>query len=289
MLTLIKNGIEYSLDDGTLCYKLGDDGWGAAQVSRITERGPQQHGETDHGYRLQPRVANLILGVSGTSLSNLYAKRNDIIALFGPDDSLILRWDDLDRQIDVYFVGNLTMPSSEREGFFQTVAVTLRAPDPTFYTPTRHLVSFGLGGGGGAFTVPMPVPHAVGASTLDETVGIEYDGSWLDYPVIRITGPITDPKITNVSTGDVLDFTGTTVSAGDWYEIDTRYGYKTVVDDASVNKIADLTEDSDLATFHIRMDSSEVPGGNNSIKVEGSAISTATKVELWYYERYLGI
>ena len=181
------------------------------------------------------------------------------------------------------------MSSGSRRGFFQDVAVGIRCADPTFYDPSIMSQDFGLGGGANSFDVPMPVPHDVGDSSLDETVAITYTGNWQSYPEIRITGPITDPIVTNQSTSDVLDFTGISISAGKYYDIDCRYGNKTVIDDAGVNKIADLTTASDLATFHIAPDSLAVPGGTNSIRVQGSGVTTATSVNLKYYVRYLGI
>lgn len=289
MLTLIKNSAETSLDDGTLCFKIGDDGWGMVPVNRLAQAGPQQHGETDYGFRLLPRVGNLILQIPGTSLSDLYDKRHVLLELFSPYDLISFRWDNLDRQIDGYFIGQLTMPANQRQGFHQVVAVSIRCPDPSFYDPELFLVAFGLGGGAESFVVPMPVPHGVGSSALDETVGIDYTGSWQEHPIIRITGPIANPVITNITTNEKLDFTGTTIPGGDYYDIDTRYGFKTVIEDDGTNRIDKLTSDSDLATFHLQPDSAEVPGGSNSIRVEGSSVTEATKVELWYYRRYLGI
>ncbi len=92
----------------------------------------------------------------------------------------------------------------------------------------------------------------------------------------------------NETTGEKLDFTGTTVAAGHYYDIDCRYGRKSVKDEAGTNEIADLTSDSDLATFHLAAEP-EAGGGVNSLRLTGSAVTTATKVELTYDTRYLGI
>ena len=288
-ITVIRNGTEYALNDGTYCWARGDDGWGAAHLFRLATSGPQQHGDTDEGFRLNPRIASLILSVNGSSWANMLTRRATLLDIFSPLDSLIIRWDGIDKQIDGYFAGSMDMSSRDRAGFVQNIAVTLKCPDPSFYNPTIKLITFGASGGASVFSVPMPVPHGVGAAAIDESVGINYAGNWYSYPTIRITGPITDTIITNVTTNEKLDFDGVTIAAGDYYEIDTRYGYKTVLDDSDVNKIADLTEDSDLATFHLQPDSADAPGGSNSIEVTGTSVSTATKVELWYYDRYTGI
>jgi hypothetical protein len=167
--------------------------------------------------------------------------------------------------------------------------VVLKADDPTMYDPDGESVTFALGGGGGAWEFPWVIPWEVGASTIDLSQNLVYAGDVASLPsIIRITGPITDAIITNNSTGEKLDFDGTTIAGGDYYDIDLRYGYKTVVDNDGVNKITDLTADSDLSTWHIAAED-EVPDGINSIRVQGTAITESTKVEINYYNRYNGI
>lgn len=291
MLSLIRGGTAYPLDDGTYALLTGDDGWGMAPLHRLQERGPQQHGDTDKGFRLDPRIGRLVLFLKGSSREDLYIKRQTLLDLFAPgDEALKLRWELSDtKQIDCYYIGDMNMSGSDRKGFSQEVVITFKAPDPTFYNPTAEARTFNLGGASDALVVPMEVPMVVGASTLDSTTVITYTGNWRSYPhLIRITGPITDCIITNNTTGEVLDFTGVTISAGDYYELDLRYGQKTVVDSNGNNKIADLTDDSDLATWHLAS-TREVTGGINSINVAGTSVTEATTVEITYYVRYLGI
>lgn len=283
MLDVIRNSTTYSLDDGTLCYLKGYDGLGMSPLRRLVEQGPLQHGATDRGFRLQPRTIVLALKIVADSLEDLYDKRSQLLTIFAPSDTvnLQLRWTigAVVRQIDCHCTELLY---ANPTGFAQRIAVSLLCPDPTFYNPTGEGATFVLGGGGTALTIPLAVPMVVGASTLDATVVVEHDGNWDSAPIVRITGPITDPVLTNETTGEVLDFTGTTIAAGDWYEVDTRYGEKTVVDSAGANVIADLTDDSDLATFHLQT-------GTNSLNVTGTAATEATSVSVVYYERFLGV
>jgi hypothetical protein len=263
-------------------------------MHRISERGPMQHGNSDVGFRLDPRTVKLVLGVDPTTLGDQYTRRATLLSLFGPRTAAIpVRWtlpDGSYRQLDCHYLGDMRFETRAGEGYLLKVAVTLGANDPSFYDPTGAALTFALGGGAGTFAVPTPVPTDVGASTIDQSTALTYAGSWLCYPhLVRITGPITDAVVTNSTTGDKLDFTGTTIAAGDHYDIDCRYGRKTVVDAAGANQIATLTTDSDLATWHISADPDVAPGGINSIRVTGSAASTATKVEISYYNRYLGI
>lgn len=292
-LDIIVGGITYSLSDGTYCQHLGHDGVGMMPSHRLRQRGPMQHGETDLGFRGDPRLIQLALLIEGTSMSNYWTRRRALMNLFKPtDDALKLRFtlDNGDvRQLDCWYAGDMSLGSQEKMRYTHAVGVTLSAADPAFYNPTGMTVVFALGGGSAAFEIPMAIPLNIGVSTMDQTVTIDYDGDWLAYPYrIRITGPITDAIITNLATDERLDFDSITIGAGHYYDIDCRYAYKTVVDDGDVNKIADLTEDSDLVTWHLAADP-EVADGLNGIQVTGSSVTAATEVHVQWFDTFVGI
>lgn len=283
---LIRNGVAYSLDDGSIAKLIGDDGWGMTPLRRLSERGPLQHGETDRDFRLDARVGAIVLLIEGADEDALYTRREMMLNLFAPaGEPLSLRWTypSRTRQIDVHLSGGMEMGQGQRGVWNQKVAITLRAPDPTFYDPAGAAATFALGGGGDALEIPLEVPMVVGASTIDASAVVTNDGNWLSYPhLIRITGPIEDAVITNSTTGEKLDFTGVTLGGGETIDLDLRYGRKTVVDETGANRIADLTPDSDLATWHLEP-------GENSIRVTGLSATEATRVEISWLERYLGI
>lgn len=284
-LDLIRDGATYSLSDGTISYLMGDDGWGHAPLTRHSERGPQQHGDSDKGYLLDPRVASLALRQVAESPDALDELRDTLVGLFAPTGTLALRWTrgSRVRQIDVKLLEGLNMASEERGGWAsQLTGVLLKANDPTFYDPAGESVLFALGGGSDALTIPHSVPMFVGASVIDATTVVNNQGNWQALPhLIRITGPLTDPVIINETTGEVLDFTGVSIAdSAHGIDIDLRYGYKTVVDFDGLNAIQYLSSGSDLATWHLE------PGAN-SIRVTGTAATMASQVEIAFYERYL--
>lgn len=290
-LSAIVNNVTYSLDDGTYCYWTGDDGLGMAPLHRLSERGPLQHGITDRGYRLDPRTIRLILDIKASTQADWESKRTSLLNIFKPSDtamSLELAFSAATYRLDCYYISQMTMPSADRLGWNQTVVIELLAPDPTWYDPTKRFHYFTLSGGTDVMEVPIVVPLGVGSTTINENTSITNTGQVETYPVIRILGPITGPKIVNNTTGDELDFAGTTIADGNWYQIDCRYGYKTVEDQDGVNKIADLSDASDLATF--RFDANpEAAGGINSLRVTGLSANSSSMVVLEYYIRYLGV
>lgn len=290
-LSAIVNGVTYPLDDGTYCYWVGDDGLGMAPMHRLSERGPLQHGDTDRGYRLDPRMIRLVLDIVATTRASLFSKRTSLMGILSPVNSNVILQLALDSgtyRINTNYVAQMAMPSSERLGWNQTVVVDLKANDPTWYKSTGDSLSFSLAAGGDSLEVPTEIPMVVGGSTINTITSATNNGSFYTYPTIRITGPIQNCVITNSTSGDKLDFTGTTISGGDYYDINLRYGYKTVTNAAGTNKIADLTSDSDLATWNLLPDPDAVDG-INSIQVTGIAASEETNVYLHWYERYIGL
>lgn len=293
ILSAIINGVIYSLDDGTFCYWVGDDGLGMAPMHRLAERGPMQHGDTDRGYRLDPRIVRLVLDVIENSQVEFENQRSNLINIFKPTNHpIILQFEMASGTycLECYSLGPISMPSSERLGWNQTVIVELKASDPTFYDPNMNIHTYTLIGGSDTCLVPTVIPMTIGigATSLSITENIVYEGTTDVYPQIRITGPIVNPILTNNSTGEVLDFTGTTIAAEHYYDIDLRYGYKTIIDNHGVNQIEDLTDTSDLVSFHLGIDP-DVPDGLNSITITGTGMEDDTRIVIYYYTRYLGI
>lgn len=117
------------------------------------------------------------------------------------------------------------------------------------------------------------------------SVSIPYLGDVDSYPVITMTGPMSDPVIRNETTGDVLDFTGGTIGAGTVWVIDLRYGRKSVLQ-GTVSKESYLSTDSDLTTFRLVPDP-VAAGGTNTVSLLSSDGGTAAVVTLAYNNRYM--
>lgn len=290
-LEVIAGGVAYDLSDRARYLHKSNSGFGMAPVKRFIEQGAAQHGTSDRGFRLQPRPIQLAIWFFAQDEETYFARREELLGIFAPGDAplqLRLTAGSRVRQIDCHFAGDLALPATDRAGYSHKVGITLTAPDPTWYDPNAVAVNFGLAAGANAMNVPLAIPWTVGSSVIDQATTVAYAGTWRSSPVITVHGPITSPVITNRTTGETLDFTGATIAAGDTYTIDTRYGAKTVTDASGANRIAALTDESDLSTFHLAAHP-EAPGGLNDLHVTGSAATQATQVYLAYHTRYVGI
>ena len=115
---------------------------------------------------------------------------------------------------------------------------------------------------------------------------LTYTGTWLEYPTLTLNGPLINPTIRNLTTEEKITL-NITLIAGESIEIDLRYGVKTVTKNDGTNQIGTLSDDSDLATFHLAPDP-EAAGGINSMLLNGTAGDTGSLVIEWY-PRYIGL
>ena len=291
----IVGGATYNLSDRAPFDVVTVTGVGSAPVRRLSQRGPLQHGETDIGFRLDPRSINLVLAFAPATLALADAARDTLARIFGPRQSIPVqlrytRDDAAVRQLDCYAVGMVDMPVTEEDriGVLQRVAVQLQASAPAWYDPEQKSLRVAGSIAGTPSSVPLAMPWVVGGASVAGSYAVSYMGTFDEYPIIVVTGPITDPVITNTTTGDALSFVGTTIANGDSYTIDLRYGFKTVTDSGGTNRIAKLTTSSALATWRLAS-LLETSDGNNGISISGTGAGAATTVRILYSNRYLSL
>lgn len=304
-LEVYVGGTSYNISNRTEYIHLGHDGLGMAPVRRFTQAGPLQDGETDLGFRLQPRVINLILNTLSRTRAEYWALREELLYIFTPRTTpinlrLTYKYYDPEhadavqapgetgyvkkmRQIDCYLTGGLTLPSDQKQGNFNghKIALELTAPNPLWYDPTELTITFG------------DSPYATGP--LDDPLPVPNAGTYKTYPVIELHGPLNDFVLTNTSTGDKLDFTGYNIpdftpnpTTGKVI-IDCRYGYKTVLNAAGTSLLPYLSTDSDLATFCMEANPTVTDGENVLTATASNDITTASYVIFKWFNQYTGV
>lgn len=284
---ILRGAEVYSMSDGNPFWALTMTGVGLPPVRLIKERGPQQHGSTVVGYTLDERLLNLALLIKVQTEALADQARDDLAEILKPVDDLpckirLTRNDGAVRQIDAYIVGTVDFPNTQQARFAgtQMVVAQFEAPDPLFYDPALRNVIFDTSGGGG-YQVPTEVPtQYTTGSVINSVASLVYVGKSRVFPKIYVTGPAVNLVITNETIDKVLNFTGHTIAAGVIYEIDLRYGYKTITDNSGTRQNAALTDASNLADWHIAA-TPTAPGGVNDIRVvaSGSTIATSVRVE----------
>lgn len=100
----------------------------------------------------------------------------------------------------------------------------LTAPDPRKYGPSVEQTT-GMAASSGGLSFPVSFPADFGTSTSG-AVFCANDGTVASWPVLRITGPVVNPRVWNPDTGDGLTF-ALTIGAGEYVDVDT--GARTVL------------------------------------------------------------
>jgi len=280
---VLESGIMTPVNLSYLGYLVGHEGWGMPPITRYEEAGPLQDGSTDRGYRIEPRIGKFVFNFGMTTKSDLYYKREEVRRYFSPGTLLKIRFTvgTTVKEILGYYYGDMDLGYEAGMWGAQKFVVSVKCGDPTFYNPVSEYIWIG-GGGGTGLVIPLVLPFNIGSSVIDTTLVASNNGDADEYPYITLTGPITSPVIRNVTYGWKLDFTGITINAGVTYEINLKYGYKTVKQLPSTNKLSELSNDSDLSSFRIKP-------GDNDIKLTGTGTTSATLFMLRYNDRYLGV
>lgn len=273
-------------------YLTGSLNWGLSPLHRITQRGPFQDGDSDVDFRLDPRVFSLPIVVPASTIEEHLDRRNLLLQVFKPGNdtaTLRLNWTSgivtKERSINVKVVGGLAMDTDSVEFTIRAV-VQLRAADPTWYNTFAETepISEQIFGTPTPYPKPYPVPY--GAISINRITAINYDGSWLTYPIIQCTGPATDLTIVD-SLGNIIKFDDVIPAANTW-TIDLSYGAKTVIDQNGINKFAALNINSNLVNWALYPDPT-VSNGVNTLSVSATSTDSNTLISLTYYSRYIGV
>lgn len=194
-LDAIVNGGTLSLSDGDPFSFEILEGIGIASTRRLTERGPQQHGDTDIGMRLDPRNVTLSLNFFASSGSALDAHRDTLRSYFKPTVNTpvslrVTRDDGEVRQIDTFTTGLADIPLTyeRRPGNMHKATFQLRAADPLFYAPTQNTISMA----GTSLADWEQAALTIGtANILDHVESPSQGQAWTDNGTITAGNPWT--------------------------------------------------------------------------------------------------
>lgn len=292
------DGEEYNLNDGASLFLMGQGGHGMPPITYMTEQAPFQHGVTPTDYRIQPRLIQMLHRNTGNNRTKFWENRADIINKLRPNRQLANQFNrgalrkimpdgetrDIDVLIDQGPQFSMKDPGIWDEWGF-TEILRFLAFNPFFYNPTQSNLTFVLSA---LSNLIFPITFLItfGSTILSDTQILTYLGTWLEYPIIQITGPLDGPTIYNDTTGESIEILYN-IAAGDVLTINLADRLKTVESVAA----GDLqgTVEGDLGTFHIAADP-EAPNGLNSIRVTGAGASPGTtQVKMFWNNRYIGL
>ena len=273
---------------------ISEEGLGMPSIEYITQRGPFQHGESMVDYFLHPRTIQYIIRHKFCSYQAYINGRAEILDQFRPNKAPVGTFgvlkrhypDGSKRYINVMIEEGPNF-APHRGGWDEWAydeTIRFVAHDPIWYDPTYRTIALTDATQEEHLVFPITFPILFGVTVFTVVPGIyavNNQGNWLDYPTIVIQGPITNPSITNMTTGETLAL-NTTIPDSYSAVFTLEYGNKRVFLNTGEDLMPYITEDSDLTTFHID------PGINVLI---GSGIDTSplTYFEVRWHDRYIGV
>ena len=136
--------------------------------------------------------------------------------------------------------------------------IEFQAGDYLYYAdePATTSIPLGLLSSGG-MTFPLEFPFVIDGdpAAVGRPGYLSVEGTASTWPLLRVTGPCANPSITHVASGRTLTVQ-TTLAVGEWVEIDTRPGWRTVLRDNGGG--APLTPQSRIDRFQLTPGTNEI-------------------------------
>lgn len=154
--------------------------------------------------------------------------------------------------------------------------IEFQAADHLYYTDTPGTTSMPLAmltTGGMTFPIVFPFTIAGDPAAVGRPGFFEVEGTAPTWPVLRVNGPCSNPSVRHVGSGQTLTVP-VTLAAGEWVELDTRPGWRTVLRENGGG--APLTAASRIDQFRL------TPGMNEVTWTATDPTLTATLAITWW-------
>lgn len=272
---LVDGDRELNVDDEDIWLDELDLGFPA--VRAVVQDRPQADGESDQTAHHGGRAVSMKLRLVPVTRT-LTALLDDLMYFCHPGRRpvLVFEHDGSERQITLRAdqqSAPITSPNS------QAVQVAWRAPTGRILSSTEQVSAANPDAGepGRAYdlTFDRDYPDSVGIGRITVTNA----GTTAADPIIRIFGPCTDPRIANETVDKALEFTGLTIAAGDYLELDPAHRT------ARLNGLA-----SSSRYGFLNFDTSEwwsLEPGDNTIRFYPVTSSPPSQAQVRWHDAYL--
>lgn len=249
-----------------------------------TQKAPYQDGVTYLDSLLDARPIDIEVNIRESSYTNLFNKRREIQRIFNPKLGLgTLRYEYPGGVREISAVSTIVPimvnNSDNMNPNFQKAFISLLCPDPSFRDPNLQVINVSSFEGGFEFLMEFDIDFG----EVGQQATVVNNGD-LATPILAIfNGPVTNPVLENVTTGEQIAVT-ITIPMGERLEINTAFGQKSVIlyDSMNVPTNAFYAVDPTSTFFMLQ------PGENVlSYASTGSAGNDVLTVQ--YYNRYIGI
>jgi phage-related protein len=258
----------------------GWSGFNMADFQHIEDPIPFEDGAFYRRSKTLPRELDLDLIVWGSNRSELFQRvrqlTNALNVYKGMGKIRFISPDNVDRYISCLYKEGLGGSEGEDGGVsWRKITLVFRCFDPYFYgSETTEVFQLDE-------NPPMWFPFFplnLGGDAVVSQIQIDNTGDVKTFPVWTIHGPGDDPKMTNLTTGEVLTISGVTLDENQTITIDTKSRQITL--DDNINLLPLLAWGSTFWTLE---------PGVNQVKIEMANATADSSIQLAYSPRYLGV
>lgn len=175
----------------------------------VTDRAAR-HGAIDRTLFYSGRVLDLQGVIWGTTELDAWKALDDLKGKLALGTTHTLRFRRTgfldDEQLDVIVASTVDDGTSYDQPRAILYGVSLHAADPRIYTASLRTASYDPAAAieGGGFGVPLVFPLDFSSSGVASLLEVENGGNFETPPVLTIQGPVTNPILDNVTTGESL-------------------------------------------------------------------------------------
>jgi len=209
------------------------------------------------------------------SVCSLTLNQDDVLST---DGYVPYIWQDYANQKQI-FMKPLYVEISEttQQGFVQPFTILAKIIDPTIYSATLSTASTGqanptVSSGGAIY--PFTYPVLYGSNTFTVSADCNNIGTLPVYPLtVTVTGPVTNPVVTNTATGEYIQVNVTLSSTSDQLNIT----YNATTQDINLNGV-NVAQDLQAGSTLFK-----IQPGSNVIQLSGSSVGTGAVAEVQFY------
>lgn len=261
------------------------EGTGAVAMEMQTQKSPYQDGVTYIDGTLEPRIMSIEVTLLAGSIEEMAARRRQMLSAFNPKCGagvLKYRLGSLEKEILAIPEQAPVFPSAKPfEDRMQRGLIQLYCPNPFFTDIKEHTEEIVTWIGGLCFPLTLPVAFATKGKEPRRAIRNLGD---VPTPVeITFKGPATNPKVTNISTGEYVKVKETIVS-GQTLSITTEFGKKRVEIRDEGGNVTNAFNKIDLeSTFW------SLEPGENLIEYSSDDPDEPAEVYIKHKNRYIGV
>lgn len=147
----------------------------------------------------------------------------------------------------------------EQAAYMSTVRIRFDCTDPRIYSDTENSLEAQLAAAQNGLTFNMTANISFGGVAESGTLAADNDGSYPAPWVATINGPVTTPRIENITSGETLEFE-ITLATGETLVVDSLF--RTVLLGGTASRYSTLTAESEWF---------QLAPGQNSVRFAGAS------------------